>query len=175
MALGPDARVEVVNGEIVTMPPVGMQHAFVVNNVYSALAGHVTANGLGYVFSDGLIYILSAEPEGVRGARVPDVSFVKQGRIAQGMDLRRPFPGPPDLAVEVVSPGEGAADVLGKLRNYLGAGAAQVWVLYPDQREVHQYLRGEPVVRVYTGEEPIDAGGLLPELRLTPADVAQRG
>ena len=37
MALGSDARVEVVEGEIVEMAPVGMRHQFVGGNFYDPL------------------------------------------------------------------------------------------------------------------------------------------
>jgi Uma2 family endonuclease len=42
----------------------------------------------------------------------------------------------PDLVVEVVSPGDNAAAVRAKVRDYLAAGVGLVWVAYPDTRHV---------------------------------------
>ena len=141
-------------------------HAFVVNNVYNALSSYFSKHPLGYVFSDGLIYLMETEGEQLRGARVPDVSFVHKERIPADYDLNRPFPGAPDLAVEVVSPGDSAKDILTKVREYLSARSIQVWVLYPEQKELHQYLRDIDTVRLYAGDDIIDAEALFPEIKL---------
>jgi Uma2 family endonuclease len=50
MALGPDARVEIVQGEMIEMPPVGMLHHLVAGNIYRALYSFVEHHESGYVF-----------------------------------------------------------------------------------------------------------------------------
>ncbi len=45
----------------------------------------------------------------------------------------------PDLAVEVVSPSESAADVYDKVQDYLAAGTQAVWVVYPTRQAVVAY------------------------------------
>ena len=164
MALGSDARVEVVNGEIVEMPPVSLMHSFVVNNVYDILRGFVAEHKLGYVFSDALIYRLDEEAAGLRGARVPDVSFVRQPRITPETDLNRPFPGAPDLAVEVMSPDDKAAAIAEKVQEYFEAGSEQVWVLYPSTKVVYQYQQAHDKVTIITEERTLTAESLFPGL-----------
>jgi Uma2 family endonuclease len=181
LRLGADVWAEVVNGELIltwpergvrggesTMGPVGFLHGIIAGNVYDALKPFVVAHKLGYVLADGVIYILSAEEESIRSALVPDVSFVRKGRLPSGYDLARPFPGAPDLAVEVISPGDAAADVLAKVDAYLNAGTAQVWALYPTRRELHQYRRAEGrlVVQVTSAQDRIAAEELFPGLEL---------
>jgi Uma2 family endonuclease len=46
---------------------------------------------------------------------------------------------PPDLAVEVVSPGNRFATIMKKVAEYLEVGVALVWVVYPKRREVVIY------------------------------------
>lgn len=87
--------------------------------------------------------------------------------------MTRPYPGAPDLAVEVISPSESAEAVPRKVRLYLDKGVEAVWVVYPEAREVHQYQRErEPrMVRVYRGDEMLEAPGLFPGLGLPLAAI----
>ena len=53
MALGSDARVEVINGEVVEMAPVGGLHHIVGGNINYLLKTYVDEHKLGIVFMDG--------------------------------------------------------------------------------------------------------------------------
>lgn len=163
-----DKAFEVVNGELVEMSPVGYQHVALVFHIAKILDRFASENRLGHVLPDSLIYVLQRGSRGkVRVSRVPDVSFIRRGRIPKDFDVTRPFPGAPDLAVEITSPTEKPEDTLGKVRDYLRFGSEQVWVVYPKQEEVHQYRRDESkTVRVYTGDDVIDAASLFPGLEL---------
>ncbi|MFN8448986.1 MAG: Uma2 family endonuclease [Anaerolineae bacterium] len=172
MALGSDARVEVVEGEIVEMAPVGIRHQFVGKNFYRPLDKYVEEHDLGFVFYDALIYLLDQRGKHLRGARVPDVSFVRKGLLPKGWNIDRPFPGAPTLAIEIVSPDDDAEDLLKRTRDYLRAGSEQVWIAYPSEREVHQHKRGADTVRVYANDsDVIDVEGLFPGLTLTVAEI----
>lgn len=172
MALGSNARVEVVDGEVVAMAPVGLEHQFVGGNFYDPLRAFVKAHNLGFVFYDGLIYLLHQHGQGLRGARVPDVSFVRKGLIPKGWDIKRPFPGAPTLAIEIVSPDDDAEDLLKRTRDYLRAGSEQVWIAYPSEREIHQHKQGADTVRIYTqAGDAIDVDGLFPGLVLTVEEI----
>src|SRR5579872_5298416 len=57
-------------------------------------------------------------------------------------DTRRPakfWPFAPDLAVEVISPGDAAEEIQDKIREWFAGDAKAVWVLYPRSRTVHVY------------------------------------
>lgn len=168
-----DERVEIVDGELVFMSPVGFLHARIVAQVFRLLDEFVTAQKLGYVLPDGLIFILEESSDGdICKSRIPDVSFIRKGRIPQDFDVHLPFPGAPDLAVEVISPGESEANLLSKIRDYLATGTEQVWALYPDERELHQYLRDDPkTICVYFGDDGIVVPTLFPGLSIAPADI----
>jgi Uma2 family endonuclease len=173
MSLGEDACVEVKNGEIVEMAPVGGLHQIVVGNVVRILDSYVEANGIGTVFVDGLLYLMNESTSGLKNSFVPDVSFLKNESIPANWDISKPFPGVPDLAVEVISPGEGAGDIIAKVRAYLEKGTEQVWVVYPETKELHQYQRNlDPeTVRVYKRKERIEAKALFSGIKLTVEDV----
>jgi Uma2 family endonuclease len=166
MRLGSDAMVEVIDGEIVEMAAVGILHHIIVGNLYHILDTWVRVVEIGFIFPDGLLFHLFREGKRIKGSRVPDLSFVRKGSIPKGWDISRPFPGAPALAIEVMSPDDSSEDVLKKVREYLAAGSEQVWVVYPEPRELHQFRRGFADVRTYTGSETIDVEGLFPGLEL---------
>jgi Uma2 family endonuclease len=174
MGLGSNVWAEVVNGELIIqdrtamMGAAGFLHVTVIDNIYDLLKPFVKAGQLGYVLTDGLTYILSGKNEQIELARLPDLSFIRKARIPTDFDPRLPFPGAPDLAVEVMSPGDSGEEVLTKVREYLQAGTEQVWVVYPTKKEVHQYRRETPeTVRVYTGEDSMEADTLFPGSKLS--------
>ena len=169
LALGPDARVEVIEGELAEMSPVGILHHLIAGNIYDPLKLFVTANSLGCVFFDGLLYLMHSEAGGLKNSFVPDVSFIRRANLITGWDVTRPYPGAPDLAVEVISPGDDAGKVQAKLRAYLDKGTDEVWIVYPNTREVYQYRRSaDPEVRIYRrGSDALDTSALFPGLALT--------
>jgi Uma2 family endonuclease len=167
MALGSDANIEIVDGEIVEMSPVGGEHQFIGGNFYDILKPHVKENNLGFVFFDGLIYILQLEEGRVRRARVPDISFIRKEAIPSNWNIKKPLPVAPTLAIEVMSPDDKAEEILIKVREYLEAGSEQVWVAYPSSKEIHQHLRGSSQVTVYSGDDVMKVDSLFPGLELS--------
>jgi Uma2 family endonuclease len=168
-------RFEVIKGELVPMSPVGFEHSTIAFNVAKILDAFVRKNKLGFVRPDSLIYVLRTNEKGVQETRVPDVSFIRNGRFPKGFDFSRPFPGAPDLAVEVVSPSETAEDVMDKILDYLSEGTEQVWVLYPRKKTLHVYNRATPEqVRIYHEHETLRAENLFPNLELVIADCFVR-
>jgi Uma2 family endonuclease len=167
-------RVEVVNGELRIkdaddMSP-GFMHALVIKRLYDLLNPFVNSQRLGYVFSDGLSYFLDTDSMSVRHSRIPDLSFIRAGRIPKDYDLSRPFPGAPDLAVEVVSPTEPGTEIEEKLEDLLRYGAKQAWVIYPERRSMLQHFPDGRAHR-YVSEDVIDVDALLPGLVLKLADL----
>jgi Uma2 family endonuclease len=168
-------RVEVVDGElriqdIEDMQPVGGTHVIVISNIYDLIKPYVKQHQLGLFLTDGLAYLLDARTEGLKGSRVPDSSFIRQGDLNRDWDLDRPYPGHPTLAIEVISPSESGDDILAKTGDFLDYGTEQVWVVYPSQRELFQYF-ADGRVRRYRGDDVIDVDALFPGLVLKLADL----
>jgi Uma2 family endonuclease len=129
----------------------------VASEIYIILSSFVDDNRLGRVFPSNTGYILSHEKPTVRG---PDLSFVIADRY-QSIDLSRDIEGAPDLAVEVVSPSETAADLHKKIRQYLGAGCEVVWIVYPDSREIEVH-DSNTNIHLFSENDTLTAGSLLP-------------
>ncbi|MCC7447038.1 MAG: Uma2 family endonuclease [Anaerolineae bacterium] len=171
-ALGSDARVEVINGKITEMTPIGGLHHFVAGNIFSDLDVYVRANKRGYVFTHGFMYVLDRRDDRITSALIPDVSYVSMANLPANGDIHGLYTGAPTLAIEIMSPGDDVTTVLTKVRLYLKAGTEQVWVVYPVQQEIHQYKASTPdTVRVYQDSDVIDVESLFPGLKLVTSDL----
>ncbi len=173
LELGSDARVEVVNGEVVEMAAAGILHQIVVGNFFRILKLYVTEHEDGAMFTGGLTYLMNSDPRSLKDSLVPDVSFIRAEHIPVDFDITRPHTGVPDLAIEVVSPNDKASEVLEKIGIYLDKGTEQVWVAYPGSQSLHQYRRGSATVQLYQKpEEAIDASAFFPGIEgLTVAAI----
>jgi Uma2 family endonuclease len=95
------------------------------------LGAFVDEHHLGEVFGAETGFLLTDDT--LRGA---DCAFVSQAKWDAVTEPEKYVPFPPDLAVEVVSPNDRAADILQKVDLYLSVGTKLVWVIYPDSRIV---------------------------------------
>jgi Uma2 family endonuclease len=165
-------KFEVIDGEIIQMSGAGELHVHIAGNIFVVLRAYVLPRKLGFVFGDNLIYVLHRDSEsGVRRTRIPDASFVRKDRIPKDRDISLPFPGAPDLAVEVMSPDDTAIDLLSRVRDYFAYGSEQVWVLYPEQKELHQHIRGDSEIRIYTAADELDANPLIAGLKINVGEL----
>jgi len=148
------------------MSPAGGLHGATVGNVTGPLAVFVKQHRLGNVFGAETGFHIGHDPDTVRA---PDVAFVRAARVGHGVP-RGFFQGPPDLAVEVVSPDERIGRVLAKVNQWLDAGCDTVWVIDPDSRTVSVHRKdAEP--RVLGESDVLSGGNLLPGFDLSLAEV----
>jgi Uma2 family endonuclease len=131
-------RYEIDQGELVIMPPAGLDHGESTSAAAMVLGQFVRSHRLGKVFSGEVGFRLQAAPETLRGA---DVAFLSNERLARVADPRGFSDVPPDLAVEVHDASE--PDLGRKVTQYLAAGVRSVWVLDPAARTLTQHRPGE--------------------------------
>src|SRR5258705_10093295 len=105
-------RHELDEGELITMPPTFGLHGKVLTETVFVLRSFVGLHSLGLIVTD-TGFKLSADT-----LRAPDIAFLEADR-AVTLDLERRFVGAPDLAIEIISPSETAADIARKVRQYL--------------------------------------------------------
>ena len=86
------------------------------------------------------------------------------------MRTRGYFDGPPDLAVEVVSPNDRAGELMTKVQDWLAAGCQSVWVADPTSQTVSVYHRSHETELLTVADELID-DEVLPGFRLSLAEV----
>ena len=151
-------RHELVEGELRTMPPAGHTHGSVAHDIALSLGQHVKANQLGKVYAAETGFILATDPDTVRA---PDVAFVTSGRLTLITRNEGFFPGAPDLAAEVVSPGDLYSEVEEKVKSWLGSGARLVIVVDPKTKTVKVH-RGLNDIQTLTQGDTLEGGEVVP-------------
>ncbi|HSE15482.1 MAG TPA: Uma2 family endonuclease [Pyrinomonadaceae bacterium] len=156
-------RHDLIKGELLTMPPVKHLHGRVAANLTLILGLYVRATHLGVVYSESG-YKLESDPDTVLG---PDISFLSKERVDQAEDVY--YEGPPDLAIEVLSPGDRRAYVERKLAVYLETGARSVWLVNPRRRTVEIVTSLDDRRTLHEDDELIDE--TLPGFRVKVSEI----
>jgi len=136
-------------------------------NLAVPLGQHVKENNLGLVYGAETGFKLATDPDTVRA---PDIAFVRRELIEQ-TGLHKGFrPGAPDLAVEVLSPGDTAEEIEQKTAEWLAAGARAVWIVSPKRRTVtvHRSLKH---IKILTEQDELDGADVVPGFRCRVADI----
>lgn len=164
---GMGKRFELIHGELKTMSPAGFKHGRITMKIGARLQSHTSGRGLGIVAAAETGYRLRSNPDTVRA---PDVSFVSKAKLEKVGEVTAFFPGAPDLAVEVVSPDDTAAEVKSKVSEYFEAGAKAVWIIYPDSREVVVFRSARESV-VLSEQDTLDGGEVIPGFTCRVAEL----
>jgi Uma2 family endonuclease len=153
-----DKRYELNRGVLKTMPPAGIEHGQRALGLGASLYIFVEEHDLGIVVAAETGFYLERNPDTVRA---PDAAFIRKDRLPEGDLPRGYFLGAPDLAVEVVSPGDTADEVDDKVQTWLHFGAQRVWVLSSKTMSVTVY-RPDGSAQVLTGDDLLDGEDVLP-------------
>lgn len=160
-------RYELVAGELRKMVPAGWRHGDVGGRLHSLLGHCIVENRLGKVFSAETGFLLARDPDTVRA---PDVAFIHRDHLPAEEPAEAFWPGAPDLAVEVVSPGETISDVDEKVQGWLDAGVAAVWVVNPKWESVTVY-RSPADIKTLTKDDGLDGEDVVPGFRCRVRDI----
>jgi Uma2 family endonuclease len=153
---------ELIRGEVKRMSPTGITDGVFWSKVNSALESFVTANDLGIVCGAETGFIVERAPDSVLGA---DVAFISHERLAKIENPDKFGPFAPDLAVEVLSPGNRPGEIAEKVALHFGAGARAGWVFNPKKRTAAVYTSPTDV-RILNEQDTLDGGEVLPGFKL---------
>jgi len=149
-------RCELIAGELKMVTPAGHTHGRIVINATRLVSMHVWREKLGVVYAAETGFVIARDPDTVRA---PDVAFVTSPRVPE--DSGGFLPGPPDLAVEVVSPDERVQEVEDKVKAWIEAGAAAVWVVWPNTRTISVHRPHEKAATLRE-DDTLDGADVLP-------------
>lgn len=157
-------RIELDEGELITMPPAGMDHGDCEVNIAVLLKTYVKKQELGKVYSGDTGFRLLDNT-----VRSPAVSFVRRERVP-AVHNRGFGKGAPDLAVEIFSPSDSVRQLMRKVKQYFAAGCHTVWIVYPELREVN-VLEASGVDRLLRAGDVLAAPELLPGFEVSVAEL----
>jgi Uma2 family endonuclease len=129
-------KMELIDGKLHVMTPVGQQHGRRASRLSAALQRFADEHALGYVGVE-IGYRLSRDPDTVVA---PDVVFVKEDPGTPESPTY--VEGPPTLAVVIMSPDDREQEVSAKVRRYLAAGTDRVWIVRPDEQTITVHRPG---------------------------------
>src|SRR3954469_15858659 len=159
---GNQCRFELIRGELKIMSLAKPLHGVVCARLNFRLSGFVEEHDLGETFGAETGFLVEHDPDSVLG---PDVAFVSHERLVTVENFEKYFPFAPDLAVEVLSPGNTVREINEKVAMYFAAGSRAVWVFNPKKRTAAVYTSPSDV-RVLGEQDTLDGGEVLPGFRL---------
>jgi Uma2 family endonuclease len=154
-------RFELVDGHLVE-PNVSTLSNWVEGKLYGRIDDHCESNDLGWAFTSGNMY--RCFPHRPSLIRKPDVSLIGRGRAGAEILDTRIVTIAPDLAVEVISPNDEAEDLEIKVRDYLRAGVALVWLIFPIARSARVH-RPDGSISGLAEEDDLDGEAVIPGFR----------
>lgn len=123
-----NTRAEWVDGEVILMSPVNVEHMSLNYWLARVVGSFVEDRDLGLVLGQEFFIRFPAQ----RRRRLPDLFFVAEARRSQ---VRHTFfEGAPDLMVELVSPDSVERDYGDKRKEYEAAGVRESWIIDPEKR-----------------------------------------
>ncbi|MEN6495510.1 MAG: Uma2 family endonuclease [Thermoguttaceae bacterium] len=160
-------RYELVAGELKKMTPSGWVHGAVGGRLHVLLGQQVLEHRLGEIFFAETGFLLSRDPDTVRA---PDIAFIRKDHLPASPPQEAFWPGAPDLAVEVASPGDMVREIDDKVKAWLHAGAMAVWVVNPTWQSVTVY-RSSTDIRVLTVNDELTGEDIVPGFRCRVAEI----
>jgi Uma2 family endonuclease len=149
---------ELVRGEVIDVPQPMPEPGRVAFTTGFVLELYGCQTGYGYVLTNDSAVLTERGPDTVRGADVCYYSHARWPREKIGKGL---IPVPPDLVVEVYSPGNRPAAMRAKVNEYLDAGVLMVWVIPPVKRQLVLYRPDDFPETIYNESGTVEN---LPEL-----------
>jgi Uma2 family endonuclease len=158
-------RTELIDGVVVEVsPPGGVRgHRQL---VIGTVLRRAELSGAGHAFSE-LGCTIRRDPDLVRA---PDLAFIRKERIGPAGIPKAFWEGAPDLAVEIVSPWDRPGEIQTKIREWIEAGARQVWVVYEDSRTVHVICSLQDRMVLNT-DDTLDGGDAVPGFSCQVAEL----
>jgi Uma2 family endonuclease len=164
-------KAEIVNGEIVVIPPAGALHGYAAGRIVVRLAEYADRTHSGYAMPDGVAFVVNLPG---RRSFCPDAAFTRGPLTDKFVD------GAPVFAAEVRSAGDygPAAEraMAAKRTDYFAAGTLVVWdVDVLQDHIVCVYRASDPtILRIYRRGEQAEAEPALPGWSMPVDDLFPR-
>jgi Uma2 family endonuclease len=160
-------RYELIKGDLRQMSPAGHDHGRIGMELAMPLGHYVKRQKLGKVYLAETGFKLQSNPDTVRA---PGIAFIRQERVEQAGSTTGYWIGAPDLAVEVISPGDAVGEVEEKVTEWLKAGTRMVWVISPKLKTVTVYRSLTNIVTL-TEKDMLDGGEVVPGFQIPVVEI----
>lgn len=166
----PDKSLELVRGVLVVREPPGWWHGHLAARLLFLMGQHVYPRRAGMLFGQDTGFLIERHPDTVRA---PDIAFVSADRVP-AVRHSGYLPIAPDLAVEILSPGDRPGEVLEKVAAWLRAGTRLVWVIDHDRAVAHVH-RPDGTISLVRNNGALEGEDVLPGFSCTLANALAAG
>jgi Uma2 family endonuclease len=162
-----DVHQELINGVIYPVELNGWKHGHITSLLLMYIHRHVMQQNAGRVTAPGTGYRLAEET-----VLAPDIGFVQDERLPDGLPDGF-IPLAPDLAVEVMSPGNSAGEMSRKVKLFFEHGTRLIWIVHPHDRQIDVYQPTDEGATVnFLGmDDTLTGGDVLPGFTLKISDL----
>lgn len=160
----PEKQIEIVNGKAEIKEMSGARAGGIATRLSAEIWFYVKKNKLGRVYGADTTFTIGAND------RMPDVSFVSADKIPESGEPLTKWDFAPDLAIEVISPGELFGNVHAKIREYFAASVRQVWIVSPFDNTLSVY-KSPTEIKILTASDELVCEDILPEFRLKLSEI----
>ena len=122
-------KADLIDGVIHMASPENWEALTLFALIFRLMGDFVETHNLGIVVGPRTAFRLDD-----RGSPEPDVAFVRKDR--EHLARESYFAGPPDLAVEIVSPESAERDYVAKRHQYREAGVPEYWIIDEENRRL---------------------------------------
>lgn len=135
-------KADLIEGVMIVASPATERHEQLFSFLFHLLGLYVENLDLGIVRSSRTLVEVD-EKNGYE----PDILFVAKARL--DIVREKSIVGPPDLVIEIISPGSRSDDAYAKKEGYARLGVHEYWLIDPDNRAVAFYrLSGDTYAEV---------------------------
>lgn len=127
-------RYEVIEGELRMNPAPSTSHQDTSIGLASEMRFYANQHNLGKVYTAPIDVRMGELANPVQ----PDILFIQKDRL--DIIKERWIDGPPDLIVEILSPGNWIDDRRTKYRVYALNGVREYWIVDPDKRQIEIFV-----------------------------------
>ncbi|MEB3882011.1 Uma2 family endonuclease [Lyngbya sp. CCY1209] len=117
-------------------------------------------------------WAVALKRDGRDWAPIPDLLYISNDRLPSSDIEDIPCPVPPDLAIEIISPGQTFGELSEKATDYLAAGVLRVWVVDTRSQIITVFFPDSPP-QTYKGDRTL-SDSIFPELKITPRRLFQQ-
>lgn len=163
-----DRLVELVEGVVYDISRPGWEHGETLMQLASRIYNHVREHDLGRVAVGDTGFVLERRDDGKDTVRGLDLAFMNKARASEHVSSGWTTVAP-DLAVEVISPSNEAADIQLKVLQLLNAGSSMVWIVFPNTKTVVAHTASGATT--FHENDTLSGGDVLPGFEIRVGEI----
>ncbi|OZH55847.1 hypothetical protein AFK68_01960 [Hydrocoleum sp. CS-953] len=162
-----DITYELIDGKIQPKISPKRFHSRLTGTLYLVLTNWSKSKG-----EVGIEWGVTLAKNGKDWVPVPDLLYISYEKLPLERFEDELCPFPPELAIEIISPGQSFGDLSEKATDYLNAGVLRIWIVDSQAKSI-TILYPDAPPKTKRGEELL-GDEILPELEITVEQVFQQ-